>query len=382
MISQLDQIIKPPEPIFPDTRGMGRDGASDGVAFKTAETAWVPASIGQPTPAKPSKPQHDTETTLRYCRKLFRKPGTVIELRVFGARFKDGYIVASDYKAALSGWFDNPEDLAVEISRTRGVSVYTTISPCDPDLLARSCNKLAKVASATKDDDVPSLRHLYLDIDPNRKADISSTDDELAAAMAKRDAILAAHPELAPASDSGSSGNGSFVLADIGDLPNTPENRELVAEATRLLAAQHDDARVKIDQKTKNPARVGPVPGSIKSKGSHIANRPWRNVTWDHEAQPGCTLDLAAFVAKLAAQTGEAAQSSRKRAASPATSKRPSGSPDASRPTVGGSGNHESKTYRASLYLATKEPAVSGQGGHARTFDAACVLVKGFGLSP
>ena len=35
---------------------------------------------------------------------------------------------------------------------------------------------------------------------------------------------------------------------------------------------------------------------------------------------------------------------------------------------------------RASAYLAALPPAVSGQGGHGRTFRAACVLVKGFGL--
>lgn len=36
---------------------------------------------------------------------------------------------------------------------------------------------------------------------------------------------------------------------------------------------------------------------------------------------------------------------------------------------------------RASAYLAKLPPAVSGQGGHGRAFHAACVLVKGFGLT-
>lgn len=36
---------------------------------------------------------------------------------------------------------------------------------------------------------------------------------------------------------------------------------------------------------------------------------------------------------------------------------------------------------RAAAYLATIPPAVSGQRGHDRTFHAACVLVKGFGLT-
>ncbi|APW59201.1 DNA primase family protein [Paludisphaera borealis] len=36
---------------------------------------------------------------------------------------------------------------------------------------------------------------------------------------------------------------------------------------------------------------------------------------------------------------------------------------------------------RASSYVAKLPPAISGQGGHGRAFHAACVLVKGFGLS-
>lgn len=36
---------------------------------------------------------------------------------------------------------------------------------------------------------------------------------------------------------------------------------------------------------------------------------------------------------------------------------------------------------RAAAYLATVEPAISGQGGHNTTFRAACALVVGFGLS-
>jgi primase-polymerase (primpol)-like protein len=37
---------------------------------------------------------------------------------------------------------------------------------------------------------------------------------------------------------------------------------------------------------------------------------------------------------------------------------------------------------RATRYLDSMEPAISGQGGHNRTFKAACALVLGFDLSP
>lgn len=51
---------------------------------------------------------------------------------------------------------------------------------------------------------------------------------------------------------------------------------------------------------------------------------------------------------------------------------RPAIEPAASPTTVAG---------RAAAYLGKMPPAVSGQGGHGKTFHAACVLVKGFGLS-
>src|SRR5690242_11864482 len=41
----------------------------------------------------------------------------------------------------------------------------------------------------------------------------------------------------------------------------------------------------------------------------------------------------------------------------------------------------ERRTRRASAYLASLPGAVSGQRGHDRTFRAACVLIKGFGLT-
>lgn len=40
----------------------------------------------------------------------------------------------------------------------------------------------------------------------------------------------------------------------------------------------------------------------------------------------------------------------------------------------------EQRVRRASAYLAKMPPAVSGEGGHAATWDAACVLVRGFDL--
>lgn len=45
-------------------------------------------------------------------------------------------------------------------------------------------------------------------------------------------------------------------------------------------------------------------------------------------------------------------------------------------------GDHGDALERAGRYLEKMPGAVSGSGGHATTFKAACVLVRGFGLEP
>ena len=74
-----------------------------------------------------------------------------------------------------------------------------------------------------------------------RPPDISSTDLELAAAIARRDAILADDPELAAAALWGRSGNGCWILVRLPDYPNDPPHRTSVAEAVRVIARRYSD---------------------------------------------------------------------------------------------------------------------------------------------
>lgn len=115
-----------------------------------------------------------------------------------GTEINSGFVGST-----LAGWFDNDQRLIEEARRLRRVSGYLTINPVRSDLLARSDNRLSRSRHATRDDDILCLRWLYLDIDPIRPADISSTDVELLTAIKRRDAILGDHPELAACGDLG-----------------------------------------------------------------------------------------------------------------------------------------------------------------------------------
>lgn len=227
----------------------------------------------------------------------------VVELRIFHAQFagRNNLLESSNYNQTFSGWYDDLNALVVDAKKLIDVSGYVTVNPVDRDLLARSCNKLSKARreASTSDADVVCLRWMYLDIDPKRKTETSSTDQELAAAVARRDAVLTDLPELAECSMWGRSGNGCWILVRLPDYPNDAEHRELVGRALAIFAGRYGDDRVIVDPKTKNPSRVMCLAGTRKCKGSSMPDRPWRLVTLDGggAGQVDSAFDLKSFIA-------------------------------------------------------------------------------------
>jgi putative DNA primase/helicase len=307
-----------------------------------------------------------------------------IESRSFKADFDRGRMIVKGerYSKTISGWYDDPRALVIDAKCLRGVSGYVTVNPVQADLLARSYNRATVVKHATLDIQIVCLRWLYIDIDPIRPPDISSTDTELALAIACRDQILGDHPELRESAIWGCSGNGAWILVRLPDYTPDEEHVDLVLQALKSIAARYATDKIEIDPKTRNPSRVMCLPGTLKCKGSDHPDRPWRLVTFDSWAA-GITkeipqpIDLKAWLEKNPA---------------PAPEPQVSGSTSFSMPASwgGASGLSRSSTqfadrsrliYRAACYLNTFDPAIWGQGGSDQTFDAACSLVKGFDLS-
>lgn len=238
-------------------------------------------------------PGFDAGMARRFLQVLVAPQAGCIEMRVLRAAFdRQGRVCRADASAGgfagstLAGWFDNLERLLTEAKRLRGVSGYVTINPVRPDLLARSDNRLIRARHTTRDADILCLRWLYLDIDPLRPAEISSTEAELAAAIARRDAILGDQPALAAAAAWGCSGNGAWILARLPDYPNEPHHRTLLARSLAILDRRYSDNTVRIDTATANPARLIGLPGTLKAKGCNRPDRPWRRVTLDGVGSP------------------------------------------------------------------------------------------------
>jgi hypothetical protein len=211
-----------------------------------------------------------------------------VELRVLRAAFDhQGWVRRgedlSDHfvGATLAGWFNSNERLIDQARKLRGVSGYVTINPVCADLLSRSDNRVVRVRHTTRDADIVCLRWLYLDIDPLRPPEISSTESELALAIARRDAILGDHPELAASAMWGCSGNGAWILVRLPDYENDSVHAAIAARAVSTFDRRYSDNRVRIDTATANPARLIGLPGTVKAKGSNRPERPWRQVTLD-----------------------------------------------------------------------------------------------------
>ncbi len=212
--------------------------------------------------------------------------GACHELCVLRGQFTRGRRIesAQQYASTLAGWYDDVDKMLADLKRLDGVSAYFTPNPVDPALLARADNQLVRISGQngrTADENIAQIRWLYVDIDPVRPAGISSTNDELAAAVERRDRVLDTFPELRASALWGQSGNGAWILARLQDLPNVEPSRTSVADALAGIASRFSDAQVTIDVSTRNPARLMCVPGTLKCKGSSRADRPWRLVTLD-----------------------------------------------------------------------------------------------------
>jgi hypothetical protein len=292
------------------------------------------------------------------------------EIRVLQASIdlRTNRVVPHDvFQSTIAVWGDDPAHLVHEAARIRGISAYITVNPVNPALKARA-DRLKKARATTRDEDIVCLSWLYLDYDVECPDGISSTDEELAAARARLEKVQADHPELVLSSIWGCSGNGCWMLIRLPDYPNDAEHRALVARVVDWFREEYSDEAVTIDEKCKNPSRSMPLVGTMKCKGESSPDRPHRLATIESPPDRSLTpLDLKAWAAIHVPAAPPEAQGANGQAHAP----------DAQQAGPRVAGDVEK---RAIAYLATIEPAVSGQRGHDKTFGAACRVGPGFDL--
>jgi len=194
--------------------------------------------------------------------------GDVIEMRV----------PKTEREGTVSGYFDNQAELAKQLAARNGdASVYTTMNPVVPSLLARCANRIKpRARTTTSDKDILRRRFILGDCDPVRPADISSTDAEHALGLeCARTIRFELSEEGLPQPILADSGNGAHLLWLV-DLPNDDASTELVKAFLKAVAARFNDAAVKVDETVYNAARIIKAYGTVACKGDSTSTRPHR----------------------------------------------------------------------------------------------------------
>lgn len=201
---------------------------------------------------------------------IFVGKGNVCEIRALGV---DGRSNRTD-----SGYFDDFEAAAsAAIQLTTAGGVYFCLNAINPALLARSYNRMTQWAKlTTSDKDIIERRWLLVDCDPVRPSGISSSQDELNAALDRAKDVSEwmkakgfSEPILAK------SGNGAHVHFPI-DLLNTTDSTALVKSILEAADSQFTDEAVSIDTSVHNAARICRLYGTTARKGDSIPSRPHR----------------------------------------------------------------------------------------------------------
>lgn len=199
---------------------------------------------------------------------VLMQPGDVLEMRALGT-----------HVGTVSGYFDDPEALTREAVAWSGkaTAVYVTLNPCLPDLLARAANRAKRHAKTTTSDHEIACRHwLGVDFDPVRPADISSTEEEHAAALDRaRECREWLREEAWPEPIFADSGNGAHLVYPVDDK-NDDAARARFERVLKRIAEKMDDARVTVDRKTFNASRIWKLYGTLARKGDDIPARPYR----------------------------------------------------------------------------------------------------------
>lgn len=177
-----------------------------------------------------------------------------------------------------SGYYQDKEKLINDIQRYDGIdNIFFTLNDFSDDLLARGKDKLLKYAkNTTTDQEIETRRLLLIDVDPERPAGISSTNEELQSAYEVLKQVVGYLSNIGfSAPVVACSGNGYHALYKI-DLPNTKEVTELIKRFLVTLDKKFSNEKAKIDKTTYNASRITKLYGTIACKGDNMENRPHR----------------------------------------------------------------------------------------------------------
>lgn len=208
---------------------------------------------------------------IKRCIDIIKPNNQLYEIRILSGSGKR--------KTIISGYFRGTDNLEEELKRVNldKAGVFYTLNEIDDDCYSlEQHEQLVRTDSTTSDEEIISYQWLLVDFDPKRKSGISSTDEEFKRAKEKARVVKAYLKEKGFCDPIVAfSGNGMHLLYKI-DLPNSEENRQLIANCLSALDYLFTDEYVDIDKSVFNPARISKLYGTVAKKGAHTKERPHR----------------------------------------------------------------------------------------------------------
>ncbi len=183
-------------------------------------------------------------------------------------------------KTTVSGYFTSADKLIEELSKfdMRGFNAYITLNEINPACYAKEQRDKFKMSpsSTTSDVEITGYDWLFIDLDPVRPTEVSSSDDELkqAGEIAKKvytylKGLGFSDPVI------GMSGNGYHLLYRIS-LNNKPDITDMIQADLKVLDLFFSTDTVKVDTVNYNPARICKLHGTLAQKGAGTDDRPHR----------------------------------------------------------------------------------------------------------
>ena len=210
------------------------------------------------------------ESAIREALTALKQPGDVFEIRILAGK---GY--------TMSAYFDNVET-AITAMRTTPVwkksNVYFTINRIMPECFSREQhNCFVENAQTTNDPDISDFVLLMIDLDPERRPGISSTEEERGNARDVARKVVAKTREMNwPEPIQAMSGNGYHCLYELEPLPNTQENADLISKVLQTFNQECGNDKCHVDTTNYNPSRICKLYGTLAQKGSNTDDRPHR----------------------------------------------------------------------------------------------------------
>ena len=214
------------------------------------------------------------EQQLRKWWEVFNPSSKLVEIRLLG-------------KNTYSGYFTNIDTLIAQLRPLLdhnnyqyygAMQAYFTLNEVNEDLYSREQRDVfvKKPKSTTTDGDITRRRFVLIDLDPQRSAGISASNEEFEKAHMKCVDVykyLLANGFKEPIITVSGNGYHCYVPCD---MPNDDEHNELIKKFLQSLSNIFGCDDVEVDEKVFNPARIDKLIGTWAKKGADCKERPWR----------------------------------------------------------------------------------------------------------